>query len=113
MKPKIKKVLIILVLSIGVLMFGYIVSVGYVATNGYRDYVGFCSEYIDQVEEYSAKTGKYPESLAQLEKPVLSFRYEYESCRYYSSEKGYGFTTHFGLMGNAFYSSVDKKWIFD
>ena len=113
MKPKIKKILIVLITSISILIIAYVAFVGHLVTNGYRDYVGFCSNYIDQIEEYKSKTGNYPDSLRVLEKPLLSFRYDVAYCRYYSSSASYGFTTLCGLIGRSYYNSIDKKWVCD
>lgn len=113
MKPKLKKVLLISTLIILVCAVAYITFIGYMVSNGFRDYVSFCSTYISQIDEYKSKTGQYPKSLKELNKPKYSFRYEVETCKYYAQTNIYGFTVPKGLIGQAFYSSKSKKWTYD
>ncbi len=109
MKSKTRKIIISIFLVISILVACYVVPIGYLVTNGYRDYVGFCSEYIDQIDEYKSNSGKYPDELSFLDKPIFWFRYRNNSCSYYSSYDGYGFSTPCSLIGTAYYNSRDKK----
>jgi len=113
MKLKTKKLLLYFLITISVLVTGYLVFIGSLLTNGYRDYVGFCSEYIDQIATYKNETGGYPDSLKVLKKPRFSFRYETDYCRYYAQKDGFGFTTPCGLIGRAYYHSDNGKWVCD
>lgn len=113
MKPKAKKVLNIVLAVTSVCIASYLVFVGYLVTNGYRDYVGFCSKYLSQIDEYKSKNRRYPDSLMELNKPKFSFRYGIQDCSYYSQENMYGFTAPSGLIGLAFYDSKTKKWTYD
>ena len=113
MNPKAKKILIIVVVVVGICIASYLVFVGYLVTNGYRDYVDFCSKYSNQIDEYKTQNERYPDSLMELNKPKFSFRYDIKKCSYYSRENMYGFTAPSGLIGWAFYDSKTKKWTYD
>ena len=113
MKPKSKKILLILTAIIVVCAVSYISYISYLVSNGFRDYASFCSQYINQIDKYKYKTGKYPVSLKELIKPKFSFRYEIGFCKYYSQTDLYGFTVPEGLIGQASYSSKTRKWTHD
>jgi len=113
MQTKTKKTLFISVLVVVILAASYVTYIYYFVTNGFRDYVQFCSFYIEQIDDYKKRTGLYPESLQQLSKPQFSFRYEPDDCHYYSQPYFYGFTVKYGLIGQKFYYSDSNKWLSD
>jgi len=113
MKTKTKKILFISVLAIVILAASYVTFVYAYITHGFRDYVQFCSFYIEQIDDHKKQTGLYPDTLQQLKKPPLSFRYEANDCHYYSRPDFYGFSVKFSLIGQKFYSSDTNKWISD
>ena len=110
---KLKKLVIIVISALAILAMLYVAFVGYLTTNDYRNYVKYCSSYIDKIEESKSITGEYPKNLLSLEKPAFSFRYEKQMCRYYTNGDSYGFTTLCGLIGRAYYNSKNKIWICD
>jgi len=113
MNAKTKKILMLLMSIIVVGVTSYIIFVGYLVSNGFKDYASFCSKYISQINEYKTKTGHYPSTLEELTKPAFSFRYDIEFCRYYTQTDFYGFTVPEGLIGQALYSSKTRKWTHD
>lgn len=113
MQSKTKKLLKISVIIILVLTTVYFIFIGYLITNGYKDYVKFCSKYIEQIDQHKNIAGKYPSNLDKLIKPSFSFRYNPKACGYYAQKDFYGFAVAEKLIGVAFYSSDTKSWNHD
>jgi flagellar basal body-associated protein FliL len=113
MKAKTKKILFISILVVVVLATSYVTFIYAFVTHGFRDYVQFCSLYIEQIDDYKKQTGHYPDTLQQLSKPRLSFRYEASDCHYNSQTDIYDFSVKHSLIGQKFYYSDTNKWISD
>jgi hypothetical protein len=113
MTAKTKKVFFISALVIVILAASYVTFISAYVTHGFRDYEQFCSFYIEQIDEHKKQTGLYPDTLQQLNKPHLSFRYEANDCHYYSQTDSYGFAVKHGLIGQKFYYSDRNTWISD
>ena len=113
MKQRVKKLLVKLLVFISICIVIYFVFIGYLVTNGFKDYIDFCSKYTNQIDKYKAQNGRYPDSLSELNTPNYSFRYSSKECSYYSRKNVYSFTVTSGLIGSAFYESKTKKWTYD
>ena len=95
------------------LILAYTVYISYLVTNGYKDYVKFCSKYIEQIDLYKKLTSQYPNNLDKLIKPRFSFIYNPKACGYYAQKDFYGFIVTENLIGVAFYSSDALSWNHD
>lgn len=113
MKVKTKKVIIISSLLVLILVASYVTYIYSFVTNGFRDYVQFCSIYIEQINDYKKQNSRYPDTLQKLTKPPYSWRYKAADCHYYSQADFYGFSVKQGLIGQKFYYSDTDKWISD
>jgi len=113
MQTKTKKTLFISVLVVVILAASYVTYISSFVTNGFRDYVHFCSFYIEQIDDYKNQTDRYPATLQELVKPLFSFRYEASDCHYYSQTDFYGFVVKHGLIGQKLYYSDSNKWLSD
>jgi len=113
MKTKTKKILLISASSIVILAAAYVLFVASFVTHGFRDYVQFCSLYIEQINNYKKQKGHFPDTLQELVKPPYSFRYDASDCHYYSQPDFYGFSVKHGLIGQMFYYSDSNKWLSD
>jgi len=96
-----------------ILAVSYVLFVASFVTHGFRDYVQFCSFYIEKIDDYETQTGHFPDTLQQLKKPPFSWRYKASDCHYYSQTDFYGFSVKQGLIGQKFYYSDTNKWISD
>lgn len=108
MKKKWTKIL----LTILLLFFLSLVFIGYMLTEGYRNYKSFCSQYIPKIDKYYSVNGMYPLSLNQFESSIIDFRYNSNNCRYSINKEGYTFLFLSGvtLIG---YDSLKQKWWYD
>lgn len=113
MKAKTKKIFIISTLTIVILAVCYVTFIYAFVTHGFRDYVQFCSFYIEQIDDHKKQTGLYPDTLQNLNKPSFSWRYKAADCHYYSQTDFYGFAVKHGLIGQKIYYSDTNKWISD
>jgi type II secretory pathway pseudopilin PulG len=113
MQTKIKKTLLILVSILVIVAASYVLFITSFVTHGFRDYVQFCSLYIEKIDDYKSQTGHYPDTLQKLTKPPFSWRYKASDCYYYSQPNFYGFAVKHGLIGQRFYYSDSNKWLSD
>ncbi len=113
MKSNAKTILITVISTITFLTASYFAYIGYLVTNGYRDYQEFCEKYIPQIEKYKLANERYPKSLDVLAKPNFSFRYDNKGCAYQAKKDGYVFAIRYGLLGIAFYNSGSRVWMRD
>ena len=112
-KFKWKKWLLIATGSFLVLALLYVIFISYLVTNGFRDYMTFCSRYMPLLEEYRAKNSKYPKNLSEFRKPDFYPRYDAAICGYSRLDNGYMFYMPEGLIGTAIYNSNEGKWFHD
>lgn len=108
-----KKWILIAAGSLLAIALVYFLFVGYLVSGGFRNYVTFCSEYVPLLNEYRAKNLKYPDNLAEFNKPNFYPRYDVSMCGYINSGSEYSFAVREGLIGIAIYNSSNGKWFYD
>ena len=110
MKSKLVKYLLVIA-GICVLFFGIFLT--YLFTNGFTNYVSFCSQYIPNIESHYQKYDSYPKQISSLNNPSLMFWHKPDECGYSVDNISYGFFVPHGLIGVAIYSSEWGKWEYD
>lgn len=113
MRPKLKKVMLAISAVLGSCIIMYALFITYLMTDGFKDYISYCSKYIDQINDYKIRVNSYPQLLDIFVKPDLSFRYDPEECGYEADVEGYYFSVPHGFTGTGFYSSVTNEWSYD
>ena len=110
-----KKLLLKILLFLIFIFFAYLLTVFYFVTDGFRDYKGYCSQFIPALEFYYEQHQRYPKNILELAggKTGFNFRYNPDECGYKPVEKGYIFYLSDGYLGIWGYESWTNKWWYD
>jgi len=108
------KKIVLIVAGVGIVsllgMVGSMMWGSYIMTDGWRDYVSFCDNYIEKIEAYRLQYHMYPNDLSVFVKPRGYRRYDPKKCKYFKEDDNYYMLFTSDGFRDQCYDTVGKIW---